>query len=97
MISLGEGLGILDLIARLKKHTKSVNRREIIIYTDNKCVIKEYCNKVNKESDCAKEAGGIVEAIRKEVKSIECEVTLEYSSIKMHPCKDLANNLVLHS
>ena len=86
----GEGLRILDFIVRLKKHTTSVNCREIIIYADNKHMMKDCYNEVNEDSDSAKEAGRIVEAIRNEVKSIKCEVTLEYSNAKAYSRKDFS-------
>ena len=84
LITLGEGIGMLDLAVKLKKHTALVQRGEITMCADNKCIINKYYNEVNKESDCAKKAEGIFEAIRREIKSMQYNVTLEYSNTKVN-------------
>ena len=61
-----------------------MQQEEIIICADNKYIIKEHYNEVNKESDCTKEAGRIVKAIRREIKSIRHEVRLKYSNTKIN-------------
>ena len=90
MTPAGKGLGLLDLIMHLKKHTKSVNHGKITMHTDNKHIMKEYYNNIHKESNCAKEAGGIVDAIPNEVKGIGHEVSLEYSNAIVYPRKEFS-------
>ena len=47
-MSSGEELGILDLIVNVKLRTSTVERDKLVIYTDNKCIIKEYYEEINK-------------------------------------------------
>ena len=49
-----KGIGIFDLIVKLKKCTTLVQRGETAMHA----IINEYCNEVYKESDCTKEKGG---------------------------------------
>ena len=51
-IPVGEGLGMLNLIKNISKNTKCLQTGGIVIYNDNKKLIKEIGKKVLKESDC---------------------------------------------
>ena len=42
---------------------------------------------MHKVSDCAQEAGGIIEHIRREVKSIKFDVPIKYSNDKLNQVK----------
>ena len=84
----GEGVGILELIKQLVKNTASVDSGELIMFADNKYAVKGYYDEKNKESDCTREAGGIIEAIRREVKKLKYEVALQYSNTKANPTRE---------
>ena len=60
----GEGIGLLNLMQNIKRKVAGVDQGEMIIYSDNKHVLKEYCKDINKASDCTKEAGGVIEHVR---------------------------------
>ena len=65
MTPAGKGLGILDLVKDIRKHTGHINRGEIIIYINNKYVLCEYEKKCCKERNATKEAEPIVATIVK--------------------------------
>ena len=73
-----------------QKHTKSVNHGEITMHTDNEYITKEYCNNIHEESNCAKEARGIVDAIRNKLKGIGHKASFECSNTKVYPQKEFS-------
>ena len=81
-IPAGEGLGMLDLIKNISKNTKYLQTGGIVIYNDNKKLIKEIEKKVSKESDCTQEAEAVVERIRRELKISNIDITIEYANNK---------------
>ena len=61
MISTGEGLSLLDLVATIAKATQHIMNGEIVVYSDNKKLVRKINAKVKKVSECTLEAGAIVE------------------------------------
>ena len=81
-IPAGEGLGMLDLIKNISKNTKYLQTGGIVIYNDNKKLIREIEKEVSKESDYTQEAGAVVEGIRRELKTSNIDVKIEYINDK---------------
>ena len=88
MISVGKGFGLLDLVASIVKNIRNIESGEIVIYNDNKKLIREIHKEVMKESECTGEAGAIVEVIRRELKKSHIEISIEYSNNKPYPNKE---------
>ena len=84
---------MLDLAQNSKIKTIDIEQGEIIIYSDNKRVVKECCKEVGKASNCTKEAGGTLEHAKREVESMKFDVTLEYSNGKHNPPKEFYQQL----
>ena len=85
MIATGEGIRLLDLIKNIVKNTKELDSGEVVIYNDNKKLIREINKEVEKESDYTQEAGAIVEGICRKIKKAKIDITIEYANDKPHP------------
>ena len=69
----------------INNKTSHLSSRGIIAYADVKKPINEAQQEVKKESQCAREAGGTVQGIRKEIKWPTIAISLEHSNAK---CRD---------
>ena len=61
MIPAGEGLGLLNLVATIAKANQYIMNGEIVVYNDNKKLVRKINAKVKKASECTLEARVIVE------------------------------------
>ena len=82
IIAAGEGIGLLDLITNIVKNTKELDSGEVVIYNDNKKLIREINKEVKKESDYTQEAEAITEGIRCEIKKAQIDIKIEYANDK---------------
>ena len=87
MILVGEGVGLLDLIKQVNKRTKDVENGKLITCSDNKHFIKKLHSKARKSSNCTREAGRIIEEIRREASTIKHDMCLEYSNDRLDSSK----------
>ena len=60
--------------------TKYNSSGKVVVYSDNKTILKEYYKNVTKESDVTSEVGVIVAAIWQEIDNATIDISLEYSS-----------------
>jgi len=90
LIPAGEGLSLLDLVAIIVKQTKYMQQGEIIVYNDNKKLIREIEKEITKESKCTQEAGAVVEAIKWQIKKSKVTIKIEYSNDKPYPNENFA-------
>ena len=84
MIAAAEGIGLLDLITNIVKNTKELNSKEVMIYNDNKKLIRDIKKVVEKESDYTQEVGAIAEGIRREIKKAQIDIKIECTNDKPH-------------
>ena len=73
---------MLDLIKNISKNTKCLQTGGIVIYNNNKKLIREIEKEVSKESDCTKKAGAVVEGIKRELKTSNIDIKIEYTNDK---------------
>ena len=52
--------GTLDLIKYIIKRSRNIDRGKVVVYINNKTVIKDIYKPINKESDVIGEAGAII-------------------------------------
>jgi len=90
MVPGGEAIGVLDLIKYIVKRSKNITSGEIIVYMDNKTVIRNINETVNKESDVTGEAGAMIVAIQDEIEKVSITISIEYSNNKSQPEKIFA-------
>ena len=64
LISAGEAVGTLDLITNIVNKSKNITEGEVVVYSNNKTVVKEINKEINKESNVMGEAGAIITQIR---------------------------------
>jgi len=82
MIPAGEGVGLLDLVMKIVKATKLLSSGGIVIYNDNKKLIRHINRDQTKASECTLEAGAVVERIRRVISRASIEITIEYANDK---------------
>ena len=82
LISAGEAVGTLDLISTIVKKSRSITTGEVVIYIDNKTVVREILKDINKESDVTGEAGAIITQIRREIEDASIDIIVEYAKNK---------------
>jgi len=90
MIAGGEAIGVLDLIKYIVKKARNIDSGEIVVYMDNKLVIKNILKDVHKETDVTCEAGATIAEIKEEIAKASIEITVEYSNNKPKPGKTFA-------
>jgi len=84
-IPAAEGLGLYNLVKVINKKTKNIPQGEIVVYTDNKKIIKGVNTKIQKESQCVQEASATIEGIKEEISNSTITITVEYSKSKPTP------------
>ena len=77
-----EAIRTLDLIKYITKRSRNIDRDEVVVYIDNKIVIKDIYKPINKESDIIGEAGVMVAVIYKEIEKVTIYISIEYSNNK---------------
>ena len=87
LIAIGEATGTLDLIKYIVQRSKNIPSSEVVIYTDNKTVLKEVYRPINKESDVTGEVGTTITAIRETMDAAMIDISIEYSNDKLRPGK----------
>ena len=83
LILAGEGLGLLALIKHIINNTRQLEQGKIVIYNDNKKLIREIDKVIVKDSEYTKEAGMVIAQIRKEIEYSKICVKIEYSNNKL--------------
>jgi len=82
-IPAAEGLGLLNLIREINTKTKHISIGEIVIYCDNRKIIKGVVSEVYKESFFTHEASATISSIREVIQTATIEISIEYSTIKV--------------
>jgi len=77
MILVGKELRLLDLIRNIKEYTLYIEWNKVLIYSNNKCILNEYRKESYKESDIIKEAGAVIETIKREIDDTNINILLE--------------------
>ena len=85
MIPAGEGIGLLSLLRDINIKTKEYQTGKIVIYNDNKYLIRECLRNRKKASEYTYEAGSVTEAIRRELKASSIEIEIKYSNDRPKP------------
>jgi len=87
LVPVGEAIGLLDLIKQIVQKTKSIPSGEIVVYSDNKYIIKKINNPAHKESDVTGDAGATITAIKEEINKATISILIEYANNKPRPGK----------
>jgi len=85
MISAGEGLGLVNVVEDICRKTKHLLLGEVVVYNDNKLLLKGINNKVRKNSQYMLEAGVIIAKLKQLKNKASIDIAFEYSSNKMNP------------
>ena len=80
---VAEGVRILNILREINKKTSHLELEDITVYSDMKKIINEVRYKIIKESQCVRETGATIIAIKKEIDNATITVELEYSNTKI--------------
>ena len=85
MISAGEGLGLVNVVEDICRKTKHLSSGEVVVYNDNKLLLKGINNEARKDSQCTLEAGAMIAKLKQLKNKASIDITFEYSNNKMNP------------
>ena len=87
MIPAGKATGLLDLITYITSRCRNIDRGEVVVYADDKTVIREIYKPINKESNATGEAGATIAAIRDKIEKAPIDISINYLNNKPRPDK----------
>ena len=87
MISSGEAIETLDLIQYIIARSTNIESDEVVVFIDNKTILKEMYKPINKESNITSEAGATVAIIQDLISNVTIDISAEYANNKYKPEK----------
>jgi len=73
---------LISLVSKIVSATQNMSAGEIVIYNDNKKLVRRINNKITKASECTLEAGAVVERIKRLLARTKIEISIEYANDK---------------
>ena len=74
-----------NLIKYITRRTKNIDNGEVVVYADNKAILREIYKTVHKESDMIVKASTTATVIKDEIKKVFIDISIGYSNNKLRP------------
>ena len=89
---VAEGVGVLNLIAEIRRRTGHMSTGSIVVFSDMRMIVNEVNKERVKDSQCVREAGATINGIKQEIEKATITIRLEYSSTKTRNGDEFEDN-----